>query len=246
MKTIPEVVIALTQIIETAQKEKSAAGYFACLYRKMTVAVQQGIQNNLFEDGKRMEQLDIFFASRYLDAYALMRAGKMPSQAWNLAFEAAKKNEATVLQDLLMGINAHINLDLGIAAAQTCPSDAIHGIKNDFDKINQVIANIVGEVQNELAQIWFPLKFINKIAYKSEDAVINFSIGIARKSAWQVATDLAAMPVTSHPNYINQLDKRVTFLGKTIASPGMKDTILCKMIKLFELSDVEKVIEILK
>ena len=246
MKTIPEVIIALTQIIDTAQKEKSAIGYFACLYRKMTIAVQQGIQNNQFEDGKRMEQLDILFASRYLEAYALMRAGKMPSQAWNLAFEATKKNNATVLQYLLMGINAHINLDLGIAAAQTCSNDAIHGLKNDFDKINQVIANIVGEVQSELAQIWFPLKFINKIAYKSEDAVINFSIGIARKSAWKVATDLAPIPANSQSNYINQLDKRITFLGKTIESPGMKDTIMCKMIKLFELSDVEKVIEILK
>ncbi len=52
-----------------------------------------------------------------------------------------------------MGMNAYINLDLGIAAAETVPSEELPDLKGDFDKINHVLASLVGDVQNELAQI---------------------------------------------------------------------------------------------
>jgi hypothetical protein len=244
-KNIQEVIDALSEIIETANEKGAVFGYFACLYRKMTIAVQQGIANNVFEDGARMEALDVIFAQRYLDAYLQMSEDKTPSNAWNVAFEAAKSNQITVLQHLLLGINAHINLDLGIAAAQTCSGETIYSLKNDFDKINTVISTISGEVQNELAEIWFPLRFINQISNKTNDAVINFSIEIARNSAWKVATDLAFLSNEAQLNYINTLDNNIANLAQKIIFPPFKDSVICKIVKFFELKSPIQIMKIL-
>ncbi len=107
---------------------------------RMTIAVMEGLQNNLFEDGKRMEQLDIIFASRYLQAWDCYCRQQHCSNAWYTTFEARKILKLVILQHLMAGVNAHINLELGIAAATIAPGEKIFALKNDFNAINNVIA----------------------------------------------------------------------------------------------------------
>ena len=57
----------------------------------------------------------------YFDAYDRRQVDQPTSASWRVAFDAATKSKYLVLQQLLVGMNAHINLDLGIAAAETCP-----------------------------------------------------------------------------------------------------------------------------
>ncbi len=63
-KNIDEVIARLTDIIDISRQESSRQGYFAALYRKVTINVKQGILNGRFEDGARMERLDVNFAVR--------------------------------------------------------------------------------------------------------------------------------------------------------------------------------------
>ena len=123
VNTIADVVSQLNIIIARSREQQSAIGYFAMLYRRMTLAVGEGIKNGFFEDGKRMEQLDTVFAGRYLDAWDAYTRQQKCSNAWYTAFEACNTPEPIVLQHLLAGVNAHINLDLGIAAATIAPGD---------------------------------------------------------------------------------------------------------------------------
>lgn len=243
--SIQEVIDNLDIIIAEAKNDCAKYGYFACLYRKMTLAVKRGIEDNLFEDSQRMEKLDILFAQRYFDAYQTMKKGELPSKSWHAAFEAAKNDKLIVLQHLLLGINAHINLDLGIAAAKTCPGEKIQELEKDFDKINLIIASTAEEVQTELAQIWFPLTYLQKISPKTEDAIINFSIKIARDSAWKVATNLASLPTEQHENFINSIDSQTEFIATKVLNPNLKENLICKAIRFFELKDSVKVMEIL-
>src|SRR5258705_13901399 len=62
-------------IIERAIVERDRLGFFAVLYRTVTAAVRDGIAAGRFEDGPRMERLDIVFANRYLQAFDLHRRG---------------------------------------------------------------------------------------------------------------------------------------------------------------------------
>ena len=68
-----------------------------------------------------MERLDAIFAARYLEAVQQLWSGSVPSRSWRVAFDAATQPGPIVLQHLLLGMNAHINLDLSIAAARTSP-----------------------------------------------------------------------------------------------------------------------------
>lgn len=69
IQKIEDVINRLSEIIDDCKKNGNKAGYFAALYKRMTIAVRDNISNNQFEDGARMEKLDVVFALRYLDAY---------------------------------------------------------------------------------------------------------------------------------------------------------------------------------
>src|SRR3974377_2297500 len=115
-ETIYDVIRALDGIIDWAWNEKSRLGYFAALYRRVTQTVKDGIASGKFQNGTVIERLDVNFAGRYLDAFAQFRSGQEPTLSWQIAFRAASWWHPIVVQHLLAGINAHINLDLGVPA----------------------------------------------------------------------------------------------------------------------------------
>ncbi|MGH9566221.1 MAG: DUF5995 family protein, partial [Candidatus Angelobacter sp.] len=145
-ETIDDVLRELDGIIEWSFDRRSRLGYFAALYRRVTLAVKEGILNGRFQDGVRMERLDIMFASRYLDALQQFRSGRSTTLSWRAAFQAASYWYPLVLQQLLLGMNAHINLDLGVAAACCAPGSQFSSLQADFNQINTLLAEQVGAV----------------------------------------------------------------------------------------------------
>lgn len=241
--TIDEVIEQLEIIISNCKKQSSRLGYFACLYKKMTIAVKQGIADHIFEDGPRMEKLDVIFAGRYLAAYDSFTQNQPATHAWQVAFEAAAKNNYVVLQHLILGINAHINLDLGIAAAEVCAGKNINELQNDFDKINNIISNLTNGMKKDLAEICFPVRFLNDI--KDEKVVINFSIGAARKAAWTNALILSVMDTSQQIKHIQTLDLQVSKIALGVLKPGYFINLFLKIVGLFESSNVTKNIDYL-
>ena len=76
-ETIDQVVDHLTEIVETSKRDGSRAGYFAALYRKVTIEVRDRIRaGDTFDDDARMERLDVLFAERYIEAYERTRSGQ--------------------------------------------------------------------------------------------------------------------------------------------------------------------------
>ncbi|MEO5782294.1 MAG: DUF5995 family protein, partial [Ginsengibacter sp.] len=138
--SIIEVITELDKVIEWSKLNQSRIGYFASLYRNMTIVVQRGIANKFFDDSARTERLDVTFANRYLQAWQAYTNKQKCSAAWQKTFDFCNNNNLVVLQHLILGINTHINLDLAIAAAETCPGEKIYDLQNDFEKINVVIA----------------------------------------------------------------------------------------------------------
>ena len=138
-ETIDEVLSKLDEIIAESIAKQNPLGYFPALYRKVTQSVKDHIAEGYFDDNERMEHLDVIFANRYLDAYEEFTQYGTCTESWKLAFEGGKNEKLIVLQHLFLGMNAHINLDLGIAAAEVCPGDKIESLRGDFFKINIVL-----------------------------------------------------------------------------------------------------------
>ena len=132
LATIDEVIIELENIKAECRTNNSTLGFFALLYCEVTKNVKKGIADKNFEDNSRMETLDILFANRYIDAYHANQKNEKVSQSWQVAFQSSKE-PLLILQHILFGINAHINLDLGIAAAETMAGKNVEEIKKDFN-----------------------------------------------------------------------------------------------------------------
>jgi hypothetical protein len=194
----------------------------------------------------RMERLDVIFANRYLDAVEERRSGAAKSKAWEFAFDVTKHRTPIVLQHLLVGMNAHINLDLGVAASQTVPAEFLPGLKPDFDRINGVLADLVGEVQSELAEIWTTLRLFNRYLGHVETAVINFSMEKARDNAWSVAERVAPLTGDDWARTVADIDAEVTALGHKIRYPGPLLRVVTGVVRLGERGSVRRKIEILE
>ena len=244
--TIDEVINQLTAIVEWSKDNNSRMGYFAALYRKVTIQVKEGIQTGIFEDGPRMERLDVIFANRYIHACYQYQTGQKPTESWVRAFDVTERWWPIVLQHLLMGMNAHINLDLGIAAAETVPPEELQNLKGDFEKINEVLASLVGSVQNELAEIWLLLGILNRYLGSVEKAIINFSMEKARDAAWSFAEELSPLTGEAREKAIEEKDAMFATFSNVIMHPGFTLSVVLKIIRLGERGNTRKRIEILE
>jgi len=243
--TIDQIIDQLADIIDWSRKTKSRLGYFAALYRKVTIKVKEGIAENFFDDGERMERLDIIFANRYLAAVEAYRNNTQPTNCWSYSFQVAKQRWPIVLQHLLLGMNAHINLDLGIAAARTVSPTELPNLHDDFNRINEILTGLVGDVQNDLAQIWTILRFMNRYLGNIETAIINFSMEKARDNAWSVAERLSPLTESTQEAEIVKLDAEVTAFARVIRHPGFLGSAVSKLIRLGERGSIPKKIDIL-
>lgn len=243
--SIEQVIEKLEEIIEESKEQMSPMGYFPALYKKVTENVRDGIRDKYFDDNERMEALDVVFANRYLEAYYAYQSGEPCSKSWELAFQATKSRKRVVLQHLFLGMNAHINLDLGIAAAQIAPGERLAALEGDFMKINEVLGSLVNGVQNELAQIWPLMKFLDRLGGKLDEGLADFSMEIARDGAWRVANEAADLSGNDLQRYIRQMDGRVDKFGNLIYNPGWILSTLVWVIRAMERGTVEEKIRIL-
>lgn len=246
INTIDGVIESLDAIIKQCEDDNDTAGYFAALYQKVTKRVKQGIVNNEFEDGARMEQLDVLFANRYLNAYFAWKLNQPVSASWKKAFDITTDYWPIVLQHLLISMNAHINLDLGVAAAAISTDKNINALQNDFNKINTILSSLVAEVQNELVDIWPRLKWILQHTKKVDDFMVDFSMQLSREGAWQFAVSISNKPVVELDTMIAARDIKVAEKSKIITYDGFWASLIFGIIRISERGDIKNKIEKLK
>ncbi|HEY6391116.1 MAG TPA: DUF5995 family protein [Bryobacteraceae bacterium] len=243
--SIDEVLSALTTIIDDARAHTSRVGYFAALYRRVTQSVKDDIAGGRFQNGALMERLDSTFANRYLDAVATFQAGRQPARSWAVAFEAASDPFPLILQQLLVGISAHINLDLGIATAEVAPGDQLPGIQTDFDRINGVLTALTGTVEREIGELSPAIHLLEELGLRTETRIINFDVETARGLAWNTAQRLAVTPANQLTAAIELLDFKVAAFGQLLIHPPAPIALKLAPIRIPESNDVRRIIDVL-
>lgn len=245
-RTIDEVIDRLAAMIRECAATNDRAGYFAVLYHRVTCRVKECIAENKFENGPRMEQLDVTFANRYIEAYDLWRAGKPMSGSWAIAFDTARVNVPLVLQHLLLGMNAHINLDLGIAASQTMNDQRMIGIQKDFNAINGILGELIDVVLKCLTNVNPILRLIPFQNSKTDEMLIGFSINTARDGAWMFANEIHGKAGAEYDQCFATRDKSINALGACIAHPrGWLLRAGIQVARIFERKNVRDIIELL-
>ena len=204
-------------MVDDTIRTGSRLGYFAALYKRMTMAIRDGMKTGRFQDNARIERLDIEFASRYLVTRDQYFAGELHGQSWLQAYAATNSEKYTVLQQLLSGINPHIRIDLGVAAARTCPGDQLAGLERDFNTVNAVILALFPIIDEELDDLSPFERFVDhSFLGFLKDKAIDLSIDAGRKSSWGFATSLAYLDLPSQAIAIGRRDLEALALGECI------------------------------
>ena len=206
-ETIDDVLVRLNRLLDAAIRDGGRIGYFVALYERVTSNVRRAlIAGTVFDDNPRMERLDVVFANRFIEAWEQHSAGQRPTESWAVAFDRLEEPGPLVIQHLMLGMNAHINLDLGIAAATVAPTrpelEALHA---DFNRINDVLSRLVKMVEVQLTTICPPLSRLADLV-TVEERIFDFGMTASRDVAWKLAQDLVAAPRDQWPGIIARRD----------------------------------------
>ncbi|GAA5523006.1 DUF5995 family protein [Aliifodinibius salicampi] len=250
LQSIDEVLEELDDIIETTVEEGSPLAIFAFVYRRTTARIAEGIAEDTFEDPDRMERFDVDFAAKYIRAFWRYRHDKPVPFVWRTAFHAAEDPEGRkpiILQHLLLGMNAHINLDLGIAAAETAPGGQIQTLKKDFMTVNNLLEELIDEMQERIFRASPLLFLLDWIGKRSDEKMINFSLRRARDFAWGAAVTLAHADEEDKDHIIREMDEQIARVArKVLAPPGFLLPKVLGLIRMFEDKDIRVIIEKLR
>jgi hypothetical protein len=142
---------------EWDQQADQRSAFLRC-YALMTGNTLRAIDEGQFHDAHWVAQLLHLFADYYflaLEAYE-QNDTRTPT-VWRLAHDAAVQQQTQILQDLLLGINAHINYDLVLTLvdmlepdwAKLSP-DQRRQRYEDHCHVNTIIAATVDSVQDQV------------------------------------------------------------------------------------------------
>src|SRR5690606_39175036 len=165
---------------------------------------------------------------------------------WLAAFEGTRSRRLLILQHLLLGMNAHINFDLGVAAAETAPGASLREMKSDFFAISRILGEMMDGVQDRITRVSPWMGVIDRIGCRNDEHVFFFALSKARDAAWRVAECLAESSPDRLPLELDRVDRAASFLGGRIRRPSLHllPALLC--VRARETRDVGAVLEALR
>ncbi|WP_254273206.1 DUF5995 family protein [Haloarcula marina] len=185
----------LRALLATFEARDDRRAVFLSIYARMTRAVARRVDADDFADSEWVADYLVAFANLYRQAVYDYERGALGAVAepWRLAFEAADSGESLVVQDAMLGVNAHINYDLALAldAVGTSPDRATK--RADHDRVIGIIERLVDDAQVSLADRDAEgLTALDGALGRLDERATVFTIGECRDSAWRTAVAMAS------------------------------------------------------
>lgn len=119
-------------------------GVFATTYLELTRQLRRDQRAGLIEghyiSPHYLYREDALFANVYFRIFRARNHGKPIPEAWTIAFDAAADGDYFGAQDMLLGINAHVQNDMPfVLAAQGLRTRSGKSRKPDHDRFNQTL-----------------------------------------------------------------------------------------------------------
>jgi hypothetical protein len=185
-------------IADWEQVSDPRATFLNC-YLLMTENMLQAINSEQFNDPRWVKSFLHRFAEYYfeaLDAYENNRAAA--PRVWIRVHDAAHEQSTQVVQNLLLGINTHINYDLVFTLVDMLESewDQLSFFERDqrqadHNQVNQIIASTVDTVQDQVLESLVPeMDLLDKLMGPLDEWMISGLISHWRDEVWQQAVDI--------------------------------------------------------
>jgi hypothetical protein len=244
--TFHDTISALELLVDRCAAAGDRNGYFAAMYLAVTNTMRDRAVAGRFQDAARMERFATGFAARYLDAVASWQAGAPCSASWRAAFLAAQRRRPVILQHLLLGMNAHINVDLGVAASEVGSAASIAAVRADFDAVNDVLGELVDGCQGALDSVSPWCRLIDRIGGRGDETLIRFSLVAARRQAWVVATRLSALTGEERTREIASVDATTALVADVVEHPGIAASAVLMAVRSRERAEPAEVMRVLR
>jgi hypothetical protein len=186
----------LSRLVLEWQKNRDKRVVFAHTYLLMTTNMMEALDSGEYKDSIWVRRLLERFAGYYLEALDRSeQAGYSAPPVWRVAFQVAANPSSTTVQNLLLGVNTHINHDLVLTLIDVLKDEwRDHSAAQrqaryaDHTYVNQVIARTMEATQHEIIGRYSPLlDVLNKVSFNMDFVVISKLINQWREQVWNHA-----------------------------------------------------------
>jgi hypothetical protein len=169
---------------------------FATTYLMLTKQifedVKTGFVDENFLDPKYLYTEDALFASVYFRTAKAYERGDEVAEAWQIAFDTTKRNDTGAVQDMLLGINAHVQNDmpfvlahLGLREPDGTSRKPDHDVANGA--LNRGYEDVVEEVRVRFDEA---IGLTNPAALPADDLLGLELVRTWRENVWRNAEKL--------------------------------------------------------
>lgn len=164
-KDVDEALPCMRSALEYFHPRNDYRAVFLRAYYLFTLEVHAAVhqlgdyETQIFFDPSWVSKLAGKFASLYFQSLTTGDRPQESEKAWKLAHKMAVEKTSTVLQDLILGVNAHINYDLAYGNALNLKEhgdQADHRLlprrKFDHDQINNLLVRCAPRIQEVLTR----------------------------------------------------------------------------------------------
>ena len=193
-RTLDDVVAGLAALETRFRQLDDRRAIFLTLYGVVSDEIRTRVARREFADNEWVNRYAVTFADLYRSALADYEAGERTRvpKAWLLAFDAARGGNGLVVQDMFLGVNAHVNTDLPHALTTVSIGPDRDARQRDHAAVNAVLAAVTDRATQRITALYAPgLPDMDDTAGQLDEMMSAFSLEVARDSAWESAVSLA-------------------------------------------------------
>jgi hypothetical protein len=199
-------------------------GVFATTYLELTRQLRDTLRArpHFFNDSRYLYTEDALFADIYFNTVHDYERGKPVPPAWQIAFDTAKNANVNAAQDMLLGINAHVQNDMPFllaALGQRTKSGASR--KPDHDKMNEILDAAYERVVRQVEDRYDPLMATTNPRWTFGDDIAGIEmVKEWREQVWRNAERLLAAKTDADRTQVaDQIQQYAAGWARTIANP---------------------------
>jgi hypothetical protein len=238
--TLDDVVTGFGELENGFRRAHDRRSVFLTLYAIVSSAIREAIARRAFEDAAWVERYAVAFANLYRDALLHYGSGQLERvpKAWIIGFDAARAAQGLVLQDMLLGVNAHVNNDLPLALLAVGIGPDRASRYRDHTAVNQVLASVTELATERLMALYAPgLGKLDEVAGQIDELISAFSLEVARESAWDAALALSdARSAPERAVTTRLLSARAAVVAKLLRAPS-RSAAFVRACRLLEQTD---------
>jgi hypothetical protein len=210
---------------------------FLTLYGVVSTEMRDRVKARAFENNEWVHRYAVAFANLYRTALENYDAGHLVAvpKAWRLCFDNARAGSGLVLEDMLLGINAHVNNDLPLALSSVSIDPDRDARYRDHAAVNAVLGAVTERATERLTALYAPgFASMDECAGQIDEMFSAFSLTIARESAWEGAVSLAnALNVVERGLVGRLISSRAAVMARLLIASTVSPTVreVCKRLE---------------